>query len=328
MGSEKRYRFVSNPLFLGLFFAGIFLSSLYLSDGLSNPYKLNSIPALAGFIEADTLSTTISVLLSIALLSITSVSIFIVNEKIFSCGKRSLSLSLFYLIFALSSPEAIFFTGSVAAAPLLLWSLFFSMNTKDGQKELFSAIFLISCASLMEIHLLYVIPFIFYYSLVNSSFALRSILVALGAAITPYLFIISLRHILFDDAAIFLDLLISEISNISVPYLKLETFANLLLVLVMAVISARSVISILRVISRYKVVKSIGVVRNITLMLLLIAVSLIYRDIQGAFTAIIAIPMSFVFLEYLALKEIGKNRRIEFLILMIILALNRVAEFL
>ncbi|MDZ4059524.1 MAG: hypothetical protein U1D64_05715, partial [Bacteroidales bacterium] len=127
MGSEKKYRFVSSPLFLGLFFVGLFLSSLYLSDGLSNPYQASFIPALAGFIDADSLSTTFSVLLCIALLSFTSVSIFIVNEKIFSCGKRSLSLSLFYLIFAISSPEAIFFTGAVAAAPLLLWSLYFSM---------------------------------------------------------------------------------------------------------------------------------------------------------------------------------------------------------
>jgi len=327
MGKESRYKFVSSPFFLGLYLIFMLVTSFILSDGLYNYTATKWIPLFAGLIDTESITTTISVLTTIALISFTSFSLYYINEKIFSCGKSSSSLFLIYLILLLSNPETIFFSGATVAAPLFLWSLYYSMITKEGDKNLFMSLFLISLATLFDFHSVVLIPFILYYSLTTSSFALRGVLVAVGAILVPYILIFSFRYLMFDDSALFADLLLSDLLSASSPYLKLESVAKIVLVLFMVLIITRSVISIFTIISRYKVVKSIGIVRNITFMFVLIATMLVFRESQGVLTNLIALPVSFIVVEYLSLKSTTKYRRVEFLILLIIIVLNRVAEF-
>lgn len=328
MGKESRYKFVSSPFFLGIYLIIMLVTSLMLSNEPINNTNTRWIPIFAGILEVESLSTTISVLITVAIMSFTAFSLFYVNEEIFSCGKSSSSLFLIYLILLLSTPETIFFSGATAAAPLFLWSLYYSMITKEGDKNLFTALFLISLATLFDFHLVFLIPFILYYSLITSSFALRGILVAIGAILVPYILIFSLRYLLFDDVALFADLLISDILSASSPYIKLDSVAKIVLLLVMVLIIFRSLGSIFAIIKRYKVVKSIGIVRNITLMFAMLFTMLIFRESQAELVNIIALPLSFLIVEYLSLKNSNKSRRVEFLVLLIIIVLNRVAGFI
>src|SRR3989339_1315581 len=148
MGKESRYKFVSSPFFLGLYLIFMLVTSFILSDGQINFTPAKWIPIFAGVIDTESISTTISVLTAVAIISFTAFSLYFVNEKIFSCGKSSSSLFLIYLILLLSSPETIFLSGATVAAPLFLWSLYYSMITKEGDKNLFMALFLISLATL------------------------------------------------------------------------------------------------------------------------------------------------------------------------------------
>jgi len=328
MGSENRYRFVSSPFFLGLFLIFIISTSLILSDRLFSFAGNRWIPLLSGIIDTTSFSATLSVLLSIAALSITSFTIYHVNERLFSCGKSSASITIFYLILVLSNSESIFFNGSSIAAPLMLWSIYYTMFTKVGEKQLFTAMFLISCATLFDYHLIFVIPLIFYYSLVTSSFAVRSIFVALTSLVIPYILVLSFRYLFFGDVSDFLALMIDDISNINSPYLRMESVAGVLLILSFLLVIYRSVVSELGVINRYKVVKSIGLVRQIAVMVVLFAIILLYKEVQSTYITLAAIPLSFIIMEYLSLKTTGRFRRVEFLVMLILLALNRIAEFL
>lgn len=327
MGKESRYKFVSSPFFLGLYLIFMLVTSFVLSDGQIDFTPVKWIPIFAGVLDTESISTTISVLTAVAIISFTAFSLYFVNEKIFSCGKSSSSLFLIYLILLLSSPETIFLSGATVAAPLFLWSLYYSMITKEGDKNLFMALFLISLATLFDFHSVVLIPFILYYSLVTSSFALRGILVAVGAILVPYILLFSFRYLMFDDTSLFAELLVTDLLSFSSPYIYLESVAKIVLIIFMVLIITRSLISIFSIINRYKVVKSIGLVRNISLMLVLIGAMLIYRESQGMLTNLLALPLSFIIVEYLSLKSTNRYRRVEFFVLLILIVLNRVAQF-
>jgi len=327
MGKESRYKFVSSPFFLGLYLIFMLVTSFVLSDGQIDFTPAKWIPIFAGVLDTESISTTISVLSAVAIISFTAFSLYFVNEKIFSCGKSSSSLFLIYLILLLSSPETIFLSGATVAAPLFLWSLYYSMITKEGDKNLFMALFLISLATLFDFHSVVLIPFILYYSLVTSSFALRGILVAVGAILVPYILLFSLRYLMFDDTSLFAELLVTDLLSFSSPYIYLESVAKIVLIIFMVLIITRALISIFSIINRYKVVKSIGLVRNISLMLVLIGAMLIYRESQGMLTNLLALPLSFIIVEYLSLKSTNRYRRVEFFVLLILIVLNRVAQF-
>ncbi len=328
MGRENRYRFVSSPFFLGLFLLFMLVTSLVLSDTLFSFSGNRWIPLLSGIVDTSGFSATLSVLLSLATLSVTSFSIYYLNERLFSCGKSSSAITIFYLILVFSNPESVFFNGSSIAAPLLLWSIYYTMFTKDGEKQLFTALFLISCATLFDYHLIFVIPLIFYYSLVTSSFAVRSIFVALTSLVIPYILVLSFRYLFFGDVSEFLALMVDDITDINSPYLKMESVAGVMLVLSVILIIYRAVVSELGVINRYKVVKSIGLVRQIAVMVVLFAIIILYKEVQSTYIVLVAIPLSFIIMEYLSLKTTGSYRRVEFLVMLILLALNRIAEFL
>jgi hypothetical protein len=327
MGKESRYKFVSSPFFLGLYLIFMLVTSFILSDGQIDFTPAKWIPIFAGVLDTESISTTISVLTAVAIISFTAFSLYFVNEKIFSCGKSSSSLFLIYLILLLSSPQTIFLSGATVAAPLFLWSLYYSMITKEGDKNLFMALFLISLATLFDFHSVVLIPFILYYSLVTSSFALRGILVAVGAILVPYILLFSFRYLMFDDTSLFAELLVTDLLSFSSPYIYLESVAKIVLIIFMVLIITRSLISIFSIINRYKVVKSIGLVRNISLMLVLIGAMLIYRESQGMLTNLLALPLSFIIVEYLSLKSTNRYRRVEFFVLLILIVLNRVAQF-
>jgi len=102
---------VANPLFLGLLLILLFLSALYSTD---KSFTSEWIPILISFFDTSFYTREISIILS---------SLFI--------------LPLLFLIFVFISPESIYFSGSSFAAPLFLWSIYFTIQSKKSDLNCF-----------------------------------------------------------------------------------------------------------------------------------------------------------------------------------------------
>ena len=326
--NNNRYKFVYSPFFLGLYSLFFLATSLFLSSGIYSPPRDFQVSVLTGFIDTQYLSSTISVLLTLAITGLTAAIIYILNFRYFNIGKSSSVLVFLYLIFLLSSPKTIFFTGNTIAAPLFLLSLFFTFDSTNEHINIFYAGALISGATLFDFHLFALIPFIIYYSLIKSSFSFRSIIMFLSATILPYLFVFSIRYILFEDASLFAQIIWSNISSISAPHLNIDSVANVCLISFSLFISYRAIYSITNKLSNLKSIKANALIRFIVTALVFAAIMLLNRDVQGEFMTLLAIPIAYILNEYLTSKNTDKNKRGEFLVLLIILALTRVAEFM
>ena len=325
---NNRYKFVYSPFFLGLYSLFFLVTSLYLSSNIYSPPRDFQISVLTGFIDTQYLSCTISVLITLAITGLTAAIIYILNYRYFNTGKSSSVLVFLYLIFLLSSPKTIFFTGNTIAAPLFLLSLFFTFGSTNEHINIFYSGTLISIATLFDFHLFILIPFIIYYSLIKSSFSFRSIIMFLSAIILPYLFVFSIRYILFEDASLFAQIIWSNITSISAPHLNIDSVANVCLISFSLFIFYRAISSITNTLSNLKSIKANALIRFIITALALAAIMLLNRDIQGEFMTLLAIPISYILNEYLASKNTDKNKRGEFLVLLIILALTRITEFM
>ncbi|MFA6770689.1 MAG: hypothetical protein WCR71_05905 [Bacteroidales bacterium] len=326
--SNNRYKFVSSPFFLGFYSLFFLITSLILSAGTYSPPRESQISILTGLLETQYLSSTISVLLTLAVTGITASIIYILNHRHFNTGKSSSVLVFLYLIFLFSSPQTIFFNGSTIAAPLFLLSLYYTINSSNESMGIFSSGVLISVATLFDFHLFALIPFIIYYSLVKSSFSFRSLIIFLSALILPYLFTLSIRYIAFEDATLFAQLFWLNISSVSAPRVNIDTVAHVSLLVSSLFIAYRAIYSILHKLSSYKIIKATALIRFIVTAIIFATIVLLHKNIQGKFMTLLAIPASYIISEYLTNKNTNQNQRGEFLVLLIILVLTRVAEFM
>lgn len=326
--SNNRYKFVSSPLFLGLYSLLFLASSLVLSGGAYSPIRESPISVLTGFLDIQSISATISVLLTLAITGVTAVIIYILNYRHFNTGKSSWTLLFLYFIFLFSSPQNIFLDGSIIAAPLYLLSLYFTIKSSKEQIDIFSAGILISAASLFDYHLLALIPFLIYYSLVKSSFSFRSLVIFISAIILPYLFVFSIRYIVFEDASLFAEIIWLNISSIRAPHLNIDSVAHVSLILFSLFIAYRAIYSTINKLTSIKIIKATALTRFTVTAILFAVIMLLYRDIQASFMTLLAIPASYLLNEYLTSKNTDKNKRGEFLVFLIILALARVAQFM
>lgn len=325
---DNRYKFVYSPLFLGISALFFLTTSLLLSGANYSIQKVSQISILTGFLETQYLSTTVSVLLTLAVTGITASIIHILNYRHFHTGKDPLVLIFLYLIFLFSSPETIFFNVNTIAAPLFLLSLYYTINPANNYTNIFSASILISTATLFDFHLLALIPFIFYYSLIKNSFSIRSLIIFVSATILPYLFLFSIRYIVFEDASLYAQILWQKISTISVPHLNIDTVAHIILLAFSLYIAYRAVYSTLNKLRSLKIIKATALLRFILTAIVLTIIMLLNKEIKGEYMTLLAIPSAYIINEYLTSKKTDKNKRGEFLVLLIILTLSRVAEFM
>ncbi len=328
MKDEHRYRFVYSPFFLGLMTLLLLVSSVLLSPVSFYNTRFNWIPLLAGFVNLETLSPALSVFLSLSFHLITVILLYRFNEKLFTCGKSSLQLAFTYLVFALTPESTIFFSGSSIAAPLLMSSIYFSLLSKDDDNNLSIAAFLISLATMFNFLLVFMIPVILFYSLQSSSFELRKFVLSILVVLMPYIFVVSIRHLIFGDASIFLELLWTDIASVSAPAINAGNLADIVLIISFVVVFYRSVISVGKVVNRYKTLKYSSILRNIMVFLFLSLISLFYPAYGTQLFVLISIPMSLLIYESVSMESNLKARRAEFFVLMIFIAISRIAHFI
>lgn len=326
MQKNNRYKFVTSPLFLGVSAAILMASSLFLSGKAGSPPSDYWIPMLTGFIDTDFFSVTVSVLISLSAAGYTAAILYMVNEKHINTGKSSMTLIMIYFILLMSESDTIFFSGSSIAAPLFLWALISTINSGNDNREIFKAGFLISTATLFDYHLVVMIPFILYYSLVNRSFALRSLVISLISVILPYLIIASVRHILFSDASLFLSMIWEDITNISAPSFNPENVAGIVILLFSTALTYRVITSIISKLNSYKTIKYLALMRLMVISLIILCIILFYENLGGRFMTLLSIPGAYLINEYLFMDSKAKNKRAELLVILVLLAVQRLSE--
>lgn len=328
MRERARYRFVNSPFILGLFALAMLASSFFIISntvGLNNPER---IIFLNNIIDTGMLDPQHSALIMFAIILLTSVTLYAFNLKTFSCGKPNSVAPLLYVIFVLTPPDALIFSGAAVAAPLVLTSVYISLFTKDNDRNLVLSVFLISLATLFDSHLVLIVPLILYYSLQSSSFNFRNIVLAVVVLALPYIFIIFGRDLAFGDDGAVMSQIVSDLKRISAPVVIIKSPAGVFLVVAFMLVIYRAVISAGKYSGTYKILKSAGVSRNVILMILLGLISLLYPESQPSLFSLLSVPLALIVAEYTTNDNTSNHRRAEFFVLLIMIAINRIADFM
>jgi len=322
---KRGYNFVANPLFLGFLLILLFLSALYSTD---KSFTSEWIPILISFFDTSFYTREISIILSSLAIGFTAISLYFIGLNMLGTGKNKFILPLLFLIFVFISPESIYFSGSSFAAPLFLWSIYFTIQSKKSDLNCFIAGFLISLSLLFDPHTALLIPLVLYYIFISRGFSLRTAVYIFTSILIPLIFLFALRYLLFQDATLFAELLVSELIKISTFEFTLKSVAEFTILAAFAIILLSSVAHILSERGRYGLVKSIAYTRFIILLLFCVLILFLYPDAGGSLSTIIAVPASVVASEYLVNYEKSNKHHIQFLILIMLIIVNRIADFI
>jgi hypothetical protein len=322
---KRGYNFVANPLFLGLILVLLYLSALYAPD---KSFTSEWIPILISFFDTSFYTREISIILSSLAIGFTAISLYFIGLNLLGTGKNKFILPLLFLIFVYMSPESIYFSGSSFAAPLFLWSIYFTIQSKKSDLNCFIAGFLISLSLLFDPHTAILIPLVLYYIFISRGFSLRNAVYIITSILIPFVFLFSLRYILFQDATLFAELLISELIKISTFEFTLESVSESTIIAAFTVILLSAAAHILSERGRYGIIKSIAYTRFIMLLFFCVLVLVLYPGAEGSLSTIIAVPASVVASEYLVNYEKSNKHHIQFLILIMLVIVNRIADFI
>jgi len=127
---------------------------------------------------------------------------------------------------------------------------------------------------------------------------------------------------------LFAELLISELIKISTFEFTLESVAEFTIITAFAIILLSAVVHILSERGRYGIIKSIAYTRFIMLLFFCMLILFLYPDAEGSLSTIIAVPASVVASEYLVNYEKSNKHHIQFLILIMLIIVNRISDFI
>jgi len=324
MRKKRKYNFVTSPIFLGLFFIFYFISAIYLPVENSERW----IPALIGFVDLESISRSLSITLATVFILLTSISLYIFNERNLMIGQRGILFPIVYLIFAITTPKSIFFSGVSVASLFIVWSLYYSIFSKKGDTELFISGFLISLAALFDPHVTLLFPLIVFFALRSAVVTPRAVAIVAGSIIIPLAFMLAFRYLFFQDALFFVEIFINDLTSIDYPSLSLMSVSDIIVTLSLFLYLMFAVSYALNNMNRYKILKSHSFSRFISLLLLCILIVLFYPQSGEGLTQIIAIPVSVIVLEYVSSSEKPSKKKVGFLLVLIFLVINRISCFI
>lgn len=324
MKRKRRYEFVTSPFFLGLFLVLYFVSAIYLPVENSERW----IPALIGFVDLESISRSLSITLATVFILLTSISLYIFNERNLMIGQRGILFPIVYLIFAITTPKSIFFSGVSVASLFIVWSLYYTIFSKKGDTEMFISGFLISLAALFDPHVTLLFPLIIFFALRSAVVTARAVVIVLVSILIPFAFMLSFRYLFFQDALFFIEIFISDLTSIDYPSLNLKNVSDIVVILSFFLYLLFAVSYVFNNMSRYKILKSHSFSRFMSLLLFCLLIVLFYPQSGEGLTQIIAIPVSVLVLEYVNSPEETAKKRVGFLLVLIFLVINRISCFI
>jgi len=325
MAKPGKYNFSTSPLLLAVVLIVSYFAAFRV---YGNAASSDWIPALISFVDAESFTPRISLLLSSFLLILNALSLYIIGLRLLGTAKSKFLLPVLYLIFALVSPKVLIFSGSSAAALFVLWSLFFSISARQSDLNFFISGFLISVATLFEPQLTFIVPLLLAFSFNSRAPGARSAVLMLFAIAIPWIFLLSLRYIFFQDAILFAQLFAEELLGVSFFRFSLESVADFALMIFFTIITLSAVAFIMTQRSSYKILKSVACTRFIILLFFLVVMLFIYPHTRGTLSSLIAVPVAVVINEYMLNYSKSNKHQIQFLILLILIFVVVISDLL
>lgn len=203
---------IGNGRITGLFLVSVFLfvSSFFI------PAKESAaewIPLFSGYWDPEVLTdaSLLSKILGLFCAALLLVSMYIVSYPVISTHTERVVASLMCASIIFTNPGAVNFSPIYPAALALVWVQYFILR---GERY-FIGFFLISLASLFFAPLIWVFPIALVLVFSDMQNALRKLLESVGGTLVPYIIILSLRFICFNDVEEFLHLFAAETSKVS-----------------------------------------------------------------------------------------------------------------
>lgn len=324
MQYNRKYNFAISISYLILLLA--FMSSTAWVLPVENIHRW--IPVLAGFVDIEDIPLVDSHIIAAVFILVTSLSLYAFNERYIMIGRVSLTLPLVFLILALSSPLSLIFSGTSVASLFLLWSLYTTLTLKRNDQNSFLSVFLATAAALFEPLAVYMIPISMFFSIRETAVSLRKIVLILLAFLIPFVFIISLRFIFFDDAVIFAEEYMRHLKFGAVLEPNVRSVANILFLLELILLLLASVKDVFRRINSFKIVKSASIVRFTTMILFLAILVILYPESSSWLMQIVSIPAAVLIVESTGENENSHKRKLGFLLVTIFMVISRIVCFI
>lgn len=324
MQYNRKYSFAISIPYLILLFA--FMSATAWILPAQNIQRW--IPVLAGFVEIEDIPLLDSHIIAAVFLIITAVSLYAFNERYIMTGRVSLTLPLVFLILALSSPLSLIFSGTSVATLFLMWSLYTTLTLKKNDQNSFLSVFLATSAALFEPLAVFLIPIAMFFSIREIAVSLRKIVLILLAFLIPFLFIISLRFIFFDDAVIFAEEYLRHLKAGAVLEPNIRSVSNILFLLEFIILLLTSIKSVFRRINSFKIVKSASFVRFTTMIVFLAILVILYPESGSWLMQIVSLPAAVLIVESTGENEDSHKRKLSFFLVTIFMVLSRVVCFI
>jgi hypothetical protein len=323
---NKYCSIVLEPWILILYALLLLSVAVLLSSGTTSSNSNLYIPTLAGLVDMEQVPHIFLLIVGFISFLITIVSIYYVSEELFASSRRSRLISIIYAIFALINPAVILFSGASIASLAMIWSIYFIIKSKNSNSAIFISPFLASVASLFYPYIAFIIFLSIFFVLNLKELNLRNITVSLIGALFPFIFVVTLRYIFFEDILVFAELLMQEIMNISRPEIRVTSVPEILQILLLIVVALNSISSVMRTIRFYRVEESSVLSKMIILFLFLILANIVYPDTYGSYMAFIAIPLALIVCEYVNPigGNIGRIRGADLLILFMVILMTRI----
>lgn len=321
----KRDSLILNPMMLVV----LLLASWVSAGFVSLPPSLGEwIPAIISFTDISQMGTSLSKSIATMLLVINALSLYSIGLRSLSTGANKFLLPLIYLLFVLISPASLRFSGASAAAPIMLWSIYFSISPKQSDLHFFISGFLASLAALFEPSLALIILLVLLLAFSSRGVNIRSFITLLSSVILPFSFILTIRYVLFNDALLFAELYLNEFINISPLDFSINSFADIVLFAALIVVLISSLWYIAQKRGNYKINKSRAVNRFSLLLGAIVVVLVLFPDNTSSMAPVVAIPVSVVINEYLLNYEKSNKHKVQWAILLSLMLVARISEII
>ncbi|MEG0519173.1 MAG: hypothetical protein RR555_09960 [Bacteroidales bacterium] len=307
---------------LVLLLAGLFITSFLV------PMRDKTdewIPLLSGFVDIDVLYGNRLLLILGGILGIVglAVSVYFIVAKMVSESFSIYYTQLFLLLIILTNPMSIYFSAIYPAAILVVWVIYCFM-----QNQRFTALFLLSCASLFYAPIIWMVPVVLVILLAGVPDFWRVFIKAAGGMFIPYLYILAFRFVCFNDMDVFIHQYFQEVIRLDFPIYSLS-FITLFMTLCFAILLGHALLYILKRLNRQNILS--GVVLRMTILASLLGVLIFFLFWGGKSTplcVLIAGPFSLLLSNYALENKATYSFHAELILFMSAVAVARATHFI
>ena len=322
---------IRNNWVLTIIYSIVLVGMLWYPDFAGyNPARVSFLLPCAGIMYEGTLFHSIGYrLITLLMAAVNGYALISLGVRYLSLGKASVLSLFFYLLIVFSCPQTRLFSTAFPAALLVilgLFALFESGKTKKPFTILFTSSFLVGCACLLNLSAWIAVVSFVAIGITLNRFSGRNIIVFLGGLLLTFCGCLFYRYLFYKDLPLFMQTVANNVHTLQVRLIP-PTPATLFMSLTFFYLLGKVLLQWLfysmgNQSYRYKVFSSILWM----LVICTIPISLFSSNLAG-FLPIFALPASLLLAYYYSKERITKQMKVEFLVLLLSIALNQVAYF-